>query len=816
MNCSTAPDRPSSENITPEETAGAVANGVGQLDLDRASAYAGLTSLRGGQSEAYTREEKLLARKYGDQHPRVLAVAQRRAANEVLRRDLAVAHAIAATPPPQTDPTTYSFHGHIRDCDRKPLAQLTVGLYSARGEYLSSLGYGCSDEDGYFLLRGTPPPNADGAETVATVRVYDANQKLLHTECEPVRVAPGRSDYREIIICGDVCPPPPGDPGDPPPAPLTVPDVVGKKEATAKAQLEKAGFAVESLTRGAEEEQVGFVLEQRPTGGSKAAQGTVVAIVVGTALPKVAVPDVVGRSLREAQAILANANLTTGNIQPAGASLQSPVVQQAPAAGTQVAPGSAVDLVVRPPVEKITVPQVIRRSLGEARRMILDAGLTVGKIKPAGASDTNIVTDQAPAAGTEVDRGTAIDLAVAESPKVTVPKVVGLKLAEAKQVLERARLTVGKINPTDAGSSFVVAKQSPEAGSQAAEGSAVDLDLRSPNTRSMAAPKARSRAKKDSGEKETDESSQKQRRRLIVNSRFMTARAVLPAEPARSHTAPKAPAQSPPTPAAAPSRDRTDTAQSHDGCACGGICPRCSEHSAPAQGRGESPEPVETADAPAVATTPDTPDAIPAQSPAPAAPPAVSSLSVNVGSTGSSLVHVPACGTQPTITFTAGPAAAVPITWAVAAGTAALDPGTTLLSPAPAPGAANPARGHAHRRPDPRRRPGRGNADHHRDQRARRAVDDLFVSLESDRDHEHERDQQPRPLDRLRRRLRSRLHQRRWQRRLAGPGRGGRALPKFTEPNHGHAHLRDPVRRFYPNDWNAPGCGQRRRAATGS
>ena len=109
MNCSTAPDRPSSENISPEETAGAVANGVGQLDLDRASAYAGLTSLRSGQSEAYAREEKLLARKYGDQHPRVLAVAQRRAANEVFLRDLAVAHALAATPPPQTDATTYSF-----------------------------------------------------------------------------------------------------------------------------------------------------------------------------------------------------------------------------------------------------------------------------------------------------------------------------------------------------------------------------------------------------------------------------------------------------------------------------------------------------------------------------------------------------------------------------------------------------------------------------------------------------------------------------------------------------------------------------------
>ena len=166
----------------------------------------------------------------------------------------------------------------------------------------------------------------------------------------------------------------------------------------------------------------------------------------------------------------------------------------------------------------------------------------------------------------------------------------------------------------------------------------------------------------------------------------MTSRAVLSAEPSR---VPKEAIPTPPAPAPEVARNVAVTAPSqHDGCPCGGICPRCSST---AQARGESPEPEETANGTDVATTPETPAAIPAQTPAPVAAPAVSTLSVNVGSTGSSLVHVPACGTQPAIRFTAGPAAAAPITWTVAAGTAALDPGTTLVSPAPAPGAANPA-----------------------------------------------------------------------------------------------------------------------------
>jgi hypothetical protein len=61
-------------------------------------------------------------------------------------------------------------------------------------------------------------------------------------------------------------------------------------------------------------------------------------------------------------------------------------------------------------------------------------------------------------------------------------------------------------------------------------------------------------------------------------------------------------------------------------------------------------------------------------------------LTVNIGDRGSTRAHVPACGAQPAIRFTAGPASAAPISWNLTAGTAALDPGTTLASPPAAPG----------------------------------------------------------------------------------------------------------------------------------
>lgn len=53
-------------------------------------------------------------------------------------------------------------------------------------------------------------------------------------------------------------------------------------------------------------------------------------------------------------------------------------------------------------------------------------------------------------------------------------------------------------------------------------------------------------------------------------------------------------------------------------------------------------------------------------------------MTPNIGSSGSTLAHVPACGAQPTIIFTAGPGNATPVTWTLAAGTAQVATDTAL------------------------------------------------------------------------------------------------------------------------------------------
>ena len=478
--------RPSLEEPSPEDTARVVSDGVAALDGDRAAAYAGLGTLRNASAASLDREQRLLARKYGASHPRVSAVETRRAANVVFQRDLTVAHTLAATPAPGIDADTYVFHGHVRDEQRMPLPGLTVALYNPNGDWLSEFGYGCTDDKGYFILRLERPSRDDEPDfesTSAEVRVYDASQKLLHLEEDPLIPRPGVIDYREIIICKDgTCTLLLGASDDPPLKSVTVPDVVGKSQDAAQSAIKKAGLEAESSTREADPDIVGKVVAQDPKAGSKVAAGSVVRIVVGAPRTKVAVPNLTGLTLREVSPTLEKAGLTRGKVDPAGAPQESKVVRQSPAPGEQVERGTAVDVVVETPRPQVSVPNLLDLTLKDATKALKKAGLVTGAVKPSDAPDTNVVIEQSPAAGTAVEPDSAVDLVtrVAER-KGTVPNLVGMQLPAARKTLDQVRLKVGRVNPADSPDDSVVARQSPAAGTAVEEGTPVDLELRRPS-----------------------------------------------------------------------------------------------------------------------------------------------------------------------------------------------------------------------------------------------------------------------------------------------------------------------------------------------
>lgn len=200
------------------------------------------------------------------------------------------------------------------------------------------------------------------------------------------------------------------------------------------------------------------------------------------------VPNVVGLTMDRARTALDQAELllvATGESEdttaPAGQ-----IVLQRPLPGSKLPPGESVKVLVSRPPVLVKVPRVVGQSVGEARRRLENARLTVGSVvEQAHASlGVGMVISQNVPEDTEVRAGTGLELKVskgAETETVTVPAVVGKYLSKAKNLLTQAGLTPGKIRYTsdDDRSAGLVLRQEPAANTTLGKGSAVDLVVNS-------------------------------------------------------------------------------------------------------------------------------------------------------------------------------------------------------------------------------------------------------------------------------------------------------------------------------------------------
>jgi beta-lactam-binding protein with PASTA domain len=251
----------------------------------------------------------------------------------------------------------------------------------------------------------------------------------------------------------------------------------------AEAAILAAGLTVGTVTTAnSPSVPAGNVISQNPAAGTDVAPGSPVDLVVSLGPALVVVPGVTGRPQAVAETAILAAGLTVGTVTTANSPSvpAGNVISQNPAAGTNVAPGSPVDLVVSLGPAPVAVPGVTGQPQAVAEAAIVAAGLTVGTVTttnsptvPAGS-----VISQNPAAGTTVAPGTPVDLVVSLGPApVAVPGVTGHPQAVAEATIVAAGLTVGTV--TTANSPTVpagnVISQNPAAGTNVAPGSPVNL-----------------------------------------------------------------------------------------------------------------------------------------------------------------------------------------------------------------------------------------------------------------------------------------------------------------------------------------------------
>jgi serine/threonine-protein kinase len=265
------------------------------------------------------------------------------------------------------------------------------------------------------------------------------------------------------------------------PEQLEVPNVVGRKEATASQILQDRGFEVNIervVNADVERDQVAA---QDPRPNTTAPEGSTVTITVSSGPGEASVPDVAGLPQADAEDKVKAAGFKPKVEQVTSADVKKGlVVETSPSQGSLIERGSDVTLRVSTGPEQVQVPDVVGETEDNARSAIESAGLRVGKVtdKETVDEDPGTVLEQSPAKGKSVAKGSAVKLTVAKAPPdVTVPDVVDETGDNARQMLEDAgfEVRVREQTVTDATQDGVVLEQSPDALEQRPKGSRVRI-----------------------------------------------------------------------------------------------------------------------------------------------------------------------------------------------------------------------------------------------------------------------------------------------------------------------------------------------------
>jgi beta-lactam-binding protein with PASTA domain len=225
---------------------------------------------------------------------------------------------------------------------------------------------------------------------------------------------------------------------------VTVPNVNGLTQAAATTAIVKAKLKVTTVTqRPSNTVATGNVISQDPVGGSSAAAGSPINLVISSGPPMVTVPTVAGLTQSAAVAAITRAKLTVGTVTATGK-----IISQDPASGSSVAEGAAVNLVISLGPQMVTVPKLEGLSQTSAVAAVTAANLSVGTITQQNSNTVikgNVVSQDQPS-GSSLAQGSPVNLVISSGPEMaTVPNVEGLTQAAATAAINAAKLKVGKV-----------------------------------------------------------------------------------------------------------------------------------------------------------------------------------------------------------------------------------------------------------------------------------------------------------------------------------------------------------------------------------
>ncbi len=189
----------------------------------------------------------------------------------------------------------------------------------------------------------------------------------------------------------------------------SIPDLSGQSVAEARKMAHDVGLDVTVREPGVfdKDVEIGKVAMQEPHAGFHVKTGSTIAVRLSLGATRAAVPDVRGDSLQGALLRLEQAGLAAGHrAEVRGQASGDSVIATTPQAGTELAPGAAVDLLVNtsPPQEEWVMPSLLALSVERVKQYARAQRLRLGQIHPVDYPGVaaGAVLRQYPAAGSPV------------------------------------------------------------------------------------------------------------------------------------------------------------------------------------------------------------------------------------------------------------------------------------------------------------------------------------------------------------------------------------------------------------------------------
>ncbi len=202
---------------------------------------------------------------------------------------------------------------------------------------------------------------------------------------------------------------------------VLVPSVVGVRFEAAQRTLDSIGLIPrQGDLRTDREYPEGTVMSQNPLAGRKVNKGRRIYLTISSGEQLVSVPNLKGRTLRDARFQLERQGLKLGALDysPSDEFPENTIIEQNLASGIKVRRDVYVSIVVSQGKisNKISVPDLNGKTLTQAQQILASHGLKLGNITYQQVPDLlpNTIVDQFPRASELVAVGQAIDVFVVQ------------------------------------------------------------------------------------------------------------------------------------------------------------------------------------------------------------------------------------------------------------------------------------------------------------------------------------------------------------------------------------------------------------------